>query len=317
METKDLRTIKIRHLAAFCETLRAGSLKGAAGRLHLTQSAVSKSIKDLETILGVVLLERNRGGIALTPEGEVFRGFAEQGLNAVRNGLTSLQALASGRDAPVRLGALPSVAADFLPTVVTRFSKAAPSTPLTVHDGSIDALIDRLRAGEIDLVVGRSGRTEIMAGVSFTQLYSEQVIFAAAADHPYAKADTLAALNDALVLYPPPDAAIRPLVDAFLTETHGTLLPKTLETVSSAFGRAMTLGPSKAVWIISQGVVARDIAAGRMVRLPVVTDAMAGLVGVMARSEDEPTPGVRLFRQCLLDTAKDMQRPTLAHEKQI
>jgi LysR family pca operon transcriptional activator len=64
----------------------------------------------------------------------------------------------------------------------------------------------------------------------------------------------------------------------------------------------MVLGSARAIWIISQGVVAGDIAAGRMVPLPIDTSAMAGPVGIMARSEEEPTPSVRLFRQALLGT---------------
>ncbi|WP_420012262.1 pca operon transcription factor PcaQ [Tateyamaria sp.] len=304
METIDLRAIKMRHLAAFSETLRTGSLKTAAERLNLTQSAISKSIKDLESVLGVVLLERNRGGIALTPEGALFRQFADQGLNAVRNGLASLQALASGQDAPLRIGALPSVAADFLPRAIVHFMERAPATPLSVQDGPVEALVARLRSGEVDLVIGRAGAPEIMAGVSFTQLYAEQVIFAAAADHPLAHVDDVQALGAVPILYPPPEAAIRPLVDAFLSETNTQAWTRTLETVSSAFGRAITLGPARAVWIISHGVVARDIAAGRMVQLPIDTRDMAGPIGVMARSEEDLTPPIRLFRQSLLAVAR-------------
>ena len=106
-----------------------------------------------------------------------------------------------------------------------------------------------------------------------------------------------------MVLYPPKEAAIRSLVDRFMI-THGIAdWPKRLETVSGAFGRSMTLGPAQAVWIISQGVVARDIAAGRMVTLPIDTGEMSGPVGILSRAEEDPTPTIRLFRQALLDRA--------------
>jgi len=302
MEINRLRQIKMRHVLAFVETVRCGSLKAAADRIGLTQPAVSKTLKDLERILDVKLLERNRAGIALTRAGAAFRPFAEQGMVSLGHGVTRLEALSRGRDTPLRLGALPSVAADFLPEAVQRFSDIAPGTPISVEDGRIGALIERLRAGDLDLVVGRLGSPSMMTGLSFTQIYSERVIFAAATGHPAARETDLRALTRHRLLYPPQDAAIRPIVDRFMI-SHG--LPASadrFETVSSVFGRAMTLGSARAIWIISHGVVARDIAAGRMVALPINTDAMSGPIGVMARSEETPTPAMQLFRQALLES---------------
>ncbi|MEM8539847.1 MAG: pca operon transcription factor PcaQ [Pseudomonadota bacterium] len=300
MEYIKARRIKMRHLSAFVETVKCGSLKAAAQRTHLTQPSISKTLKDLEEIIGAPLLNRDRGGIELTREGAVFRQFAEQSLAALSHGLTSLEALNAGEGALLRIGTLPSVAADLLPEAIVAFSELSPSTPVTVEDGPISALLERLRRGDLDLVVGRMGRPEIMSDFSFTQLYSEQVVFAAAADHPLINCTDLDQLNQSLVLFPPKGAAIRPLIERYLI-THGIgKWQNRIETVSGAFGRSMTLGPVRAIWIISQGVVARDIAAGRMAVLPIDTADMAGPVGIMARSEEDPTPTIKLFRQALL-----------------
>ncbi|MEH6647301.1 LysR family transcriptional regulator [Sulfitobacter sp.] len=158
MESNRLRQIKMRHLSAFVETVRCGSLKAASERINLTQPAISKTLKDLETILGATLLHRDRGGIELTREGAVFQQFAEQGLAALSHGLSSLDALSAGTATPLRIGALPSVAADLLPDVILRFADLSPATPVTVEDGRIGDLVGRLRSGDLDLVVGRMGR---------------------------------------------------------------------------------------------------------------------------------------------------------------
>lgn len=306
MESNRLRQIKMRHLSAFVETVRCGSLKAASERINLTQPAISKTLKDLEMILGATLMHRDRGGIELTREGTVFQQFAEQGLAALSHGLSSLDALSAGTATPLRIGALPSVAADLLPDVILRFADLSPATPVTVEDGRIGDLVHRLRSGDLDLIVGRMGRPETMAGLSFTQLYSEQVIFAAAPDHPLAHESTLEALRGFRILYPPKGAAIRPLVDRFLI-SHGIGdWANRIETVSGAFGRAMTLGPAQAIWIISHGVVAGDIDAGRLIRLPIDTSTMTGPVGIMARSEEDPTPTIRLFRQALLEAKRSV-----------
>jgi len=249
------------------------------------------------------VLRRRQSGITLTREGRVFRQFAEQGLASVSHGIANIEALNEGLETPIRIGALPSVAADFLPDVILKFSGLSPAPPVAVEDGRISALIDRLRTGDLDLILGRMARPETMQGLSFTPLYSEEVVFAAATDHPLAQEPNPGRLGSSLILYPPPGAAIRPPVDRFMISEGIGKWPETLETVSGSFGRSMTLGAAKAIWIISHGVVARDIDAGRMVRLPIDTSAMTGPVGVMARSEEDPTPAMRLFRQALQDIA--------------
>lgn len=300
MESKRAKQIKMRHLSAFVEIVRHGSFKTAAETLNLTQPAISKTLKDLERILQSSLLKRDRGGVELTREGTIFRQFAEQSLAALNHGLTSLDAEDAGAAEPLHIGVLPSVAADLLPDVILRFSELSPASPITVEDGTIGSLIDRLRSGDLNLVIGRFGRPETMTGLSFTQLYSEQVVFAVAPDHPSANCKNVSELGGFRILYPPRGSAIRPLIDRFLITNGVSDWSNRLETVSGAFGRAMTLGPARAIWIISQGVVAQDVAAGRMVILPIETQEMSGPVGIMARSEEEPTPTVRLFRQALL-----------------
>lgn len=307
MESKKAKQIKFRHLSVFVESTRAGSLKRAAERLCLTQPAISKTLKDLEDILGTSLMGRGRGGLHLTREGEVFLPFAEQSLAALEHGLSSLEAINAGDATPLRVGALPSVAADLLPVAVDVFARLSPATPVTLEEGRISSMLEHLRMGYLEFVIGRLGKPETMIGLSFTQLYAENVVFAVAADHPLARGCDLGDLQDWLVLYPPATAAIRSFVDRFMI-SHGLgRLPQRLDTVSGAFGRSMTLGPRQAIWIISEGVVARDIAAGRMVSLPIDTSPMAGPIGIMARSEEDPTPPMRLFRQALLE-ARDLTR---------
>ena len=74
------RRIKFRHIQCFVEIVRQKSMKRAAERLYLTQPAISKTLKELEDILGAAMLTRSRAGVALTRQGEVFLHFAEMSL---------------------------------------------------------------------------------------------------------------------------------------------------------------------------------------------------------------------------------------------
>ena len=84
------RRIKFRHIQCFVEINRHQSMKKAAERLFITQSAISKTLKELEQIIEAVLLIRNRGGVTLTKEGEVFLHFAEVSLAALQQGMDGL-----------------------------------------------------------------------------------------------------------------------------------------------------------------------------------------------------------------------------------
>lgn len=298
--------IKLRHLTCFIETLRAGSLKGAADRLSLTQPAVSKTLKELEEILDAPLMTRSRAGIRLTEAGEVFSHFAEMSLSALDHGLDGLSALSeqSGR-ANLAIAALPSVAAGLLPRAVAEFERLSPKSSMRIVDGPITYCLGLLRDGAVDLALGRLGPPQVMQGISFTQLYQEDVVFVTRPGHPLTQTNDLRALMDWPVIYPPSGAAIRLLVDRLLLAHGISSVPHMIETVSGGFGRVFT-HESDAVWIISRGVVWNELADGRLVKLPFDTSLTRGPVGLMRRSEAEPGPEEGLLVTALTKTIEKM-----------
>ena len=287
------RRIKLRHLEAFVEIAKARSLKRAAERLHLTQPAISRTLAELEQILGTKLLTRGRGGAQLTAQGEVLFDFAQAGLGALERGLDSVAGPRQSLQR-LRLGALPSVAARLMPELVTVLDGTAPDLLLTIADGSHDHLTGLLRAGALDMVLGRLGAPDTMRGLSFAQLYLEEVVFVTRPGHPILDAPSLDRLDDFTVIFPPPWAAIRPFVERLLIAQGLPIPARRIETVSGAFGRVHT-ARSDAVWVISAGVVANEIADGRLVRLPFSALGTEGPVGLMRRATDRETPEMRLL----------------------
>lgn len=300
------RRIKFRHLQAFVAIIRQQSLKAAAAQLNLTQPAISKTLRDLETHVGAPLLLRDRGGVSLTPQGEVFLQYAEMSLNALTQGMASLSEHALGKGGRLAVGALPSVAAKVLPAALSRFSDLSPGTVVQIEDGPHGYLVDRLRAGSLDLVIGRLGKPETMGAVSFSQLYSEHVVAVVAPGHPLAGSRDLAAIADWPVVYPSAGAAIRPLVDRLLLAEGITALPQRIESVSGALGRALVLSDIHAVWLISHGVVAGDLDSGRLAAMQADTTLTAGPVGIMARADDDLSPPARQFRRAISDAVADL-----------
>ncbi len=288
------RRIKFRHIQCFVEICREQSLKIAAEKLFLTQPAISKTLKELEEILGATLLTRSRSGVALTRQGEVFLHFAEMSLAALQQGLSGVEQVGTKGTTKLSVGALPSVAARLMPAVATEFRELAPNTNLSITDGPHGYLLERLRLGDIDLVIGRLGRPDSMQGISFTHLYEEQVEFVVRAGHPILSAPDLKRIGEWQLIYPPVGSAIRPLVDRYLI-AHGVgEITNRLETVSGAFGRAYTRN-TDAIWIISAGVVANEISDGHLVALPFDTSITKGPVGLMRRPDDVQSPQAQVF----------------------
>lgn len=300
------RRIKLRHLQCFTEAVRQRSLKRAADRLNLTQPAMSKTLKELEEIVGKTLLIRSRAGVSLTDAGEVFAHFARMSLSALDHGLEGIAQLdAAGRRADLSIGALPSVAAGLLPRAVVAFERMSPAVTLRIQDGPVRFLIDRLRDGDVSMVIGRLGDPSIMQNLSFTQLYQEAVDFVVRPGHPLLEGAQVQDIADWPVIYPPAQAAIRPLVERFLA-AHGIGTPRiAVETVSGAFGRVYTR-QSDAIWIISRGVVWNELAEGRLVRLPIDTGLTRGPVGLLRRDDAEQGAEEGVFITALTRAMEEM-----------
>ena len=289
------RRIKFRHIQCFVEICRQKSLKKAAERQYLTQPAISKTLKELEDILDTQLLNRSRAGVSPTKEGEVFLHFAEMSVASLQQGLHGVEQLSAGGKTRLAVGALPSVAARLMPSVVKTLSELTSDVQLIISDGPHSFLMDRLRRGELDLVIGRLGATDTMKGISFTQLYNEHVVIVVRPGHPLCEQPDVARLAEWPVLFPSEASAIRPLVERFMIANGFGEMPNRIETVSGAFGRAF-VAKSDAIWIISAGVVANEIEDGRLVQLPFDMDTTRGPVGLMVRQDSEAGPAERMFR---------------------
>ena len=105
------RRIKIRHIQAFVEITRQGRMNRAAEALYLTQPAMSRTLKELEEIVGQPLLIRSRAGVTLTPQGKVFLHFARMSLAALRQGFDGVAQVERRGRSLLSVGLLPSVAA--------------------------------------------------------------------------------------------------------------------------------------------------------------------------------------------------------------
>lgn len=297
--------LKIRHLTCFLEVANRRSFGAAAEALAITQPAVSKAIAELEAILGVAVFERSRRGVFLTGYGEAFQRYAGASLTALRQGVNSVSQAQARGGQTLAVGALPTTAARIMPLAVQRAKAAGLGATLRIVTGPNEVLLAQLRQGALDLVVGRLAEPRQMQTLAFEYLYSEAIVFAVRPAHALLRAAgsvELGALAGYTVVLPTLSSIIRPEVDRLLVSQGVARLPDVIESVSADFGRRYT-HLTDAVWIISYGVVAVDLAEGSLARLPVNAPVSRGPVGLTQRAEMPPSVSLQILMKAIREVA--------------
>jgi len=181
-------TPELRQLRAFVAVAEAGSLTAAAGRLHIAQQSLSQQMRALEAQLGVVLLERSRRGVTLTPPGEVLLREARPVLAQADRAAEAVRRAARGEVGHLRVGFLPSVANYVMPPVVRAFRERHPGIALETLDLPVARLVAGLREGTLDAGFTRPPGVE---DVATERVLREPVAAVLPAGHPLAGRATL------------------------------------------------------------------------------------------------------------------------------
>jgi LysR family pca operon transcriptional activator len=294
--------IKLRHLHSLVAVAEHGTLVRAADALSITQPAVSKTLAELEDIVGQRLFERTPKGVELTTAGRVLVRYAGSSLRTIREGLDSI-ARARADEAPVLvIGALPNVAASVLPRALLRLLEQVPHARVQVRTGSNAQLIASLRQDQLDLVIRRLAEHSDMQGLSFEHLYSEALVFAARPDHPLSRRRRLApaALADWPLVLPDAGTRIREAADRYFLASGLGLPEDVIETIDVSFGRSYVL-QTDAVWCVPLGAVENDLEHGSLCRIALDTGMTEGPVGLTLRAE-------KLASQALARLVEEVRR---------
>ena len=292
--------LKLRHLQCLAMVGQERNLVRAAKAMALTQPAVSKTIADLEDIVGRRLLLRRRRGVDLTPAGEVLVQHAVATLRGLREGLSLALDQPEADQVRVAVGALPNMAAGLLPAAIAALTESHPALRVRVVSGTNAQLMTQLRQGEIDLVLGRLAQPSAMVDLAFEQLYTEPLLLVARPAHPLAarrrpELDALAAFP---LVVPVHGTLIRDTADAFLF-ARGSMPPRcVIEATDTSFVLGL-LQQTDAVWFAPKGAVDAALARGEVCRLAFDTASTDGPVGVTARRADEPGEGVRRLMEAV------------------
>jgi molybdate transport repressor ModE-like protein len=147
--------MEIRELRAFTAVAEEGSFSAAARRLHLSQSALSQTIRSLERHLGVRLLERHPGGVTTTDAGSTLLREARALLAQHDRALAAVTGQVAAGPATLRVGVPLELPGDLLPRALAEMSATFPQTRAEISHASSAAQLAALEAGDLDLALGR------------------------------------------------------------------------------------------------------------------------------------------------------------------
>ena len=186
--------LSARQLRAFLALATQRNFTRAARTCHLSQPAFSALIKALEDALGTRLFDRDTRSVALTPEGRLFEPSARRLLDDMGAALAGLADHVERRKGRVRVAALPSLAAGWLPAVFAEFMATWPGIALELDDALSDACVAHVRNGRADFALASSGAGSV-AEVDLVgrRLCSDGFHLVCRADHPLAAEPALTA----------------------------------------------------------------------------------------------------------------------------
>ncbi len=286
-----------RQLTAFLAIVRHGSLGRAAEALHITQPALSRTIRRLEDQIGAPLFERHSRGMLLTPIGQGLLPHADLIQRESAHALEEINALRGLAKGTIRVGSIASVASQLLPLAVERVLTRWPNLKVHIVEGVWDRLEEALIKHEIDLALG----VAIQDGDDICSIsdciWHDTSYVVAATDHPLRnkRRVTLADTRDCRWATMPPGTGPYDEMCRVFRE-HGLGLPNVVvETRSTAVLKNLVARAGFLGWM-PQPMIEIERRAGLIDILPVEGSAVPRrLTAFRRRAGILPTPAVKLL----------------------
>jgi LysR family transcriptional regulator, pca operon transcriptional activator len=294
-----LNRVRLRHLQCFVTVAQEQNLGKAAERLNLSQPAVSKTLTELEQMAGQQLVVRGRFGARLTTDGEHFLAHALSVTEALDDAARALSKGGETRHETLVVSALPTVAPDILPLALTLFREQYPHVRVQADIATNNRLLEKLKAGETNVAVGRMADPQLMVGLSFELLYVEPLVAVVRPEHSLLHTEvSLAHVLSFPLVVSASGTVPRHNTDNWFKARGRALPDNCLETLSVSVARLVVM-QSDAVWFASTGAVQDDLARGLLVALPLGFEGTEEPVGLLHRSDALSSPALQAFMKIL------------------
>jgi DNA-binding transcriptional LysR family regulator len=298
------RRIRLRDLHILLAVVQHKSMAKAAEQLAISKPVISKAIADLEHVVGVRLLERDRHGADATPHGAALikRGMAA--FEELRDAVKDIETLNDPHSGEVRIGCTPNLAASFVVTVVDRLSRRAPRMTFEIVARPIQALEQELGERKVDLLVTRRLETFERGHFDFEPLFDDVEAVVTGKQNRLArrrKVDLAELVNERWTLPRVIDAYVGLAAEAAF-RAYGLPQPRTVVLSDSPHVRMTLLATGNFVSIFPKFAVRFPAMRPGLQILPVKLPLIRPAAGVVTLRNRVLRAPVQLF----IDTAREV-----------
>jgi DNA-binding transcriptional LysR family regulator len=271
--------LDVRRLHVLREVARHGSFSAAADSLSFTQPAISRQIATLEAETGTVLVERGARGVTLTPAGALLVEHAEVIIDRLALAQSQLEALEGLEGGRLRLGSVATANATLIPKAIRAFTREYPLVELDLAEALSHELVDRLRAGELDLAI--TGVAPAAEEVAFEKLMDDPLFLALPEDHP---------------LVAKPSLTMADLAEETWVEGRDKTAARPLIAAAQAAGFEPRIRFESTQWLGKQGLVAAGVGITLIPQMALAT--VRDDIVLRSLGEDAPSREIFLATQC-------------------
>jgi len=300
--------MKLHQLQALVAIADCGSIRAAARRLAVSQTAVAKALRELEAHLQLPLVVRNASGVVLTAYGQSLLLHARQMLGQLERAQLELAHLSGQAEGQLRLGISPWMGMTLLPEVVTLFRQRMPRVRLEIFEGLMAVALPRLRDGSMEFAVGLV--SALLPRPEFTSelLFSYQMAVIARHGHPKRDVRSIHELLDQDWIVNYPDAAH----DDFMTELfwqHGARIDE--QRVHRAHSLQLMLSLLEQTDMLSycpEPMLTVPTYAERVAKFELAERFATDTIGIVTRRNAQLGAAAQCFVDCLLQVIRRRAR---------
>lgn len=307
------RRLKLHDLHVLMAVVQSGSMSKAARLLNTGQSAISRSVAELERAMGVALLERNARGVEPTEYGRALLNGGTAVFDELRQAVKNVESLADPAAGQVRIGCNALLAASFVSAVVDRLSRRYPRIGFHHMTAFEETLRRELIERNVDLLVARRfgqrfGPTADER-LDFESLYQDSYAVAAGAQSPWVRRrriELAELVSEPWVLPPPETVTGSVAMDAF--HASGLDYPRVTLITNSPEVRMSLLATGRYLTIFANSILRFPSRRPDVRVLPINLPMAQVPIGILTLKGRSLSPAARLFIEHAREVAKPLAK---------
>jgi DNA-binding transcriptional LysR family regulator len=273
-------------LRRFLVAAEAGNLRRAAAQLHVSQPALTQSIKSLEATLGAELFDRGARGVTLTSFGRALVPRARMMLNERERISRDIEEIRVGTSSRIAVGVAPYFSRQLFPAALLRTLEQRPEAKVHVVEGHTMDLVRHLQEGSVELAFCvRNAVVDGDGALEFTETYTERYSVMARAGHPLFKRRGATDRDLAACSWIVHDAQLTPNLLARHFARHGLPAPRWSITTLSLPLMVSLLARSDLVALLPEDFARPEVAASRLRRVVGHGIEVSGSGGIVTRRD--------------------------------